>query len=164
MEKFPSKRIVKIGIVVKDIERAAKKYAEIFNIPVPEIHQPKEWKQEPSESAGKEPSGKEPGTVFRGKKEKSRCITAIVKLEPIYIELIQPLDEPSPWTEFLRKKGPGVHYMAFEAPSGFTEVENFMAGNGMPIYHKTEKGTQRYGYFETADELGITVEFKEIDA
>ena len=155
MDKFPSTHIVKVGIVVKDIEKAAKKYTEIFNIPMPEIRQPKEWK--------KEPGGKEPGTIFRGKKELSRCITAVVKLEPIHIELIQPVDEPSPWNEFLKKKGQGVHYMAFEAPSGFTEVESFMAGKGVPIYHKTEKGTQRYGYFETAEELGITVEFKEID-
>jgi hypothetical protein len=155
MNKFPAKRMVKIGIVVKDIEKAAKAYADIFDIPVPEIHQPKEHTPQPG--------GKVPGTVFRGQPRTARCITAVVKLEPIYIELIQPLDEPSPWKEFLETKGPGVHYMAFESPSGFTEVEALMAQKGMPIYHKTEKGTQRYGYFETADQLGITVEFKEID-
>jgi hypothetical protein len=147
--------MVKIGIVVKDIEKTVQVYADLFDIPTPEIHYPREHKQEPG--------GKAPGTIFRGKKEPSRCITAVVKLEPIYIELIQPLDEPSPWNEFLRAKGSGVHYMAFESPSGFTEVEDLMVKKGMPIYHKTEKGTQRYGYFETADQLGITLEFKEID-
>jgi hypothetical protein len=156
MEKFPTNHIVKIGVVVKDIEKAAKVYAGLFDIPIPEIHYPKEHKQEPG--------GKVPGTIFRGKKEPARCITAVVKLEPIYIELIQPLDEPSPWNEFLQEKGPGVHYMAFESPSGFTEVEDLMAKKGMPIYHKTEKGAQRYGYFETAAQLGITLEFKEIDS
>jgi hypothetical protein len=155
MEKFPTNHIVKIGIVVKDIEQAVNYYAALFNIPVPEIHWPKEKKAEPGDKAL--------SSVFRGKEELARCITANVKLEPIYIELIQPLEEPSPWTEFLQKKGPGVHYMAFEAPNGFSEVEEFMAKQNMPIYHKTEKGTQRYGYFETADKLGITVEFKEID-
>jgi hypothetical protein len=38
-----------------------------------------------------------------------------------------------------------------------------MARKGMPIFHKTEKGTQRDGYFETAEQLGITLEYKEID-
>ena len=44
MDKFPSTNIVKIGIVVKDIEKAVKKYAAIFNVPLPEIRYPQERK------------------------------------------------------------------------------------------------------------------------
>ncbi|GHV36210.1 lactoylglutathione lyase [Spirochaetia bacterium] len=156
MDKFPTNHIVKIGIVVRDIEKAVQYYAKLFNIPAPEIHHPRDRKPEPE-------TGNKPGSVFRGKTEVGQIITAVVKLEPIYIELIQPLGGPSPWEEFIQQHGEGVHYMAFEAPSGFSDVENFMAQNGVPIYHKTEKGTQRYGYFETHDKLGITMEFKEID-
>ncbi|MCL2094127.1 MAG: VOC family protein [Treponema sp.] len=157
MEKFPTSHIVKIGIVVKDLEAAAKKYAEIFGIPVPKINFPSQEKLD-------EDAKGEPASVFRGSKAHTRCITTVINLEPIHIELIQPVAEPSPWTEFLDAKGQGVHYMAFEAPEGFKEVEDFMASKGVPIYHKTEKGSSRYGYFETAEELGITVEFKEIDS
>ena len=155
MDKFPSNHIVKIGIVVNDLEAAVKAYAKLFNIPEPEIHLPT--------THVKVEGGREPGSIYRGQEVSGKCKTAMIPLEPIYIELIEALDEPSPWTEFKQKYGQGVHYMAFEAASGFSDVENLMAAQGMPIYHKTEKGKQRYGYFDTEDTLGITVEFKEID-
>ena len=161
MEKFPTKRIVKIGIVVRDIEKTVKEYAALFDIPVPEIRPARPAGPPPVESDL--PGGKVPGTVFRGKKGMDRIKTAVIPLEPIYIELAQPVDDFGPWHEFLEKNGPGVFWMAAEAPQGFSEVEEMMARKGMPIFHKTEKGTQRYGYFETAQHLGVTLEFKEID-
>lgn len=155
MDKFPSNCFVKMGIVVRDIEKVVKEYSGLFNIPVPVINYPKERVQEPG--------GKKPGTVFRGYEANPRIKTAVVKLEPIYIELIEPLEGTGPWTEFLEKKGPGVFFIAFEDTEGFDGVEELMAQKGMPIYHRTEKGFQRYGYFETVEQLGVTIEFKEID-
>ena len=161
MEKFPTRRITKIGIVVRDIEKAVKEYAALFDIPVPMIR--------PARPAGPLPveseisGGKVPGTVFRGTKGMDCIKTAVIPLEPIYIELAQPVDDFGPWHEFLEKNGPGVYWMAAEAPGGFDEVEEMMARKEMPIFHKTEKGTQRYGYFDTWEKLGITLEFKEID-
>jgi hypothetical protein len=156
MDKFPSSHIVKIGIVVRDIEKAVKAYADLFDIPAPEIKQARtDFTPKPGE--------KTPHTVFRGKEGRDRIKTARVLIEPIYIELIEPVDDFGPWHEFLQTRGPGVFMMATEAKSGFAEVERFMAAKGMPMFHKTEKGSQRYGYFETADKLGITLEFKELD-
>jgi len=161
MDKFPTKRIVKIGIVVKDIEKTVKEYADLFGIPVPQVR--------PARPAGPPltepeiPGAKVPGTVFRGIKGMDRIKTAVIPLEPIYIELAQPVDDFGPWHEFLEKHGQGPFWMATEAPGGFNEVEEMMARKGMPIFHKAEKGTQRYGYFETWEQLGIALEFKEID-
>jgi hypothetical protein len=155
LKKFPTTHMIKIGIVVRDVEKAAQAYADLFDIPVPVVKQPREWKQVPGE--------KTPGTVFRGKQGYDKIKTAQIKLEPIYIELIEPVDDFGPWHEFMEQHGPGVFFMATEAPSGFGDVEALMAAKGMPIFHKTEKGTQRYGYFDTAEKLGITLEFKEID-
>jgi hypothetical protein len=161
MDKFPTNHIVKIGIVVRDIEKAAQAYADLFDIPVPEIRPARPAGPLPTEPAV--PGGKVPYTVFRGKKGMDRIRIAKIMLEPIYIELIQPADDFGPWHEFLEKKGPGVFFMSSEAPGGFAGLEELMARKGMPLFHKTEKGTQRYGYFETAEQLGITLEFKEID-
>lgn len=155
MDKFPLTQFVKIGIVVRNIEKAVKEYSSLFNIPDPVINYPKDYIQEPG--------GRKPGTVFRGCEENPRIKTAVVKLAPIYIELIEPVDGNGPWTEFLEKKGPGVFFIAFESSEGFEDIEKLMSAKGMPIYHRTEKGFQRYGYFETAEQLGVTVEFKEID-
>jgi hypothetical protein len=162
MEKFPTNRIVKIGIVVHDIEKTARAYAALFDIPAPEIRPAKAPGPLPTEP--EHPGGKVPSTVFRGKKGLDRIKTARIMLEPVYIELIQPVDDFGPWHEYLEKHGPGVFFMAAEAPGGFCEVEELMARKGMPIFHRTEKGSQRYGYFETAEQLGITLEYKEIDS
>jgi hypothetical protein len=160
MEKFPTNHIVKIGIVVGDIEKSVKTYADIFDIPVPEIRLPK-----PAEPLSIEPQGprRVPGTVFRGKQGMDRIKTAVIKLEPVYLELAQPVDDFGPWHEWLEKHGPGAYWIALEGFDGFSGVEEMMARKGMPVFHKTEKGTQRYGYFETLDLLGVTLEFKELD-
>jgi hypothetical protein len=159
MDKFPTNRIVKIGIVVEDIEKAVKAYADLFDIPLPEIRPPKPAGSPPAEP----PEPGRPGTVFRGKPGTDRIKTAVIKLNPVYLELAQPVDDFGPWHEWLKKRGPGVYWIATEGSGGFSDVEEMMARKGMPIFHKTEKGAQRYGYFETADLLGVTLEFKELD-
>jgi hypothetical protein len=161
MEKFPTNHIVKIGIVVRDIEKTVQAYTALFDIPLPEIRPARPANTLPT---GPEvPGGKVPYTIFRGERGMDRIKTAKIMLDPIYIELAQPVDDFGPWYEFLEKHGPGVFFVSTEAPGGFAEVEEMMARKGMPIFHKTEKGTQRYGYFETAEHLGITLEYKEID-
>jgi hypothetical protein len=155
MDKFPTNHMIKIGIVVRDIEDAVNAYADVFNIPIPEIKPPREWKQMPGEKA--------PGTIFRGRRGFDKIKSARIALDPFYIELIEPADDFGPWYEYLQKHGPGVFFMAAEASAGFSDVEEMMAKKNMPIFHKAEKGTQRYGYFDTFDKLGITLEFKEID-
>jgi hypothetical protein len=162
MEKFPTNHIVKIGIVVRDIEKAVKSYAALFDIPLPEIRPARPAGPPPVEP--EVPGGKVPYTIFRDKKGVARIKTAKIMLEPIYIELAQPVDDFGPWHEYLEKHGPGVFFMSAEAPGGFAGVEEMMARKGMPIFHKTEKGTERYGYFETMEQLGITLEYKEIDS
>ena len=37
-----------------------------------------------------------------------------------------------------------------------------MKSRGMPMYYKHEKGTMRYGYFESIANLGVTLELKEM--
>ncbi|GHU78909.1 lactoylglutathione lyase [Clostridia bacterium] len=153
MDHFPTRQIVKIGIVVDNLEKAVEYYTELFGLEKPKPHPP----------APKAADGNKPYTVFRGQDGSAGCKAAVINLEPIYLELIEAMDGPSPWTEFKEKHGQGVQYIAFEANEGFDKVEKLMADRGMPIYHKTEKGKQRYGYFDTYEKLGITLEFKEID-
>ena len=153
MEKISTDKIVKIGIVVKDIEKAASHYAEVFNIELPEI-------RIPDIDALPDPNAY---TWYNGEqKEHVRCKTAIIPIKPIYIELIEPFEEPSPWNEFLNNHGPGVHYLALNI-EGFEEHVNFMEKNNMPVIQKTEKGHERYAYFDTQPKLGVTIEFKEVD-
>ncbi len=103
MDKFPTMRIVKIGIVVRDIEKAVKAYAGLFGIPVPPVRPARP--AGPPPDAPEVPGGNIPGTIFRGKKGVDRIKTAVIPLNPIYIELAQPVDDFGPWHEFLEKHG-----------------------------------------------------------
>jgi methylmalonyl-CoA/ethylmalonyl-CoA epimerase len=152
MDKISTNHIVKVGIVVKDIEQAAKYYAELFNIPVPEVKTPNPNAVMPANAS----------TWYRGADKAFKCRTAIIRLEPIYIELIEPLDGPSPWSEFKQEHGQGVHYLAFNV-EGFQDHIDLLNAKGMPVFYKQDKGKERYAYFETEEKLGVTLEFKEVD-
>ncbi|TDF98950.1 bleomycin resistance protein [Paenibacillus piri] len=153
MEHISTNQIVKIGVVVDNIEQAVKHYAELFQIEPPVIRIPKSDVpvQIPEDGAY---------TWYRGEYRNVRCKTAVIPLEPIYIELIEPFDEPSPWNEFKERHGQGVHYVAFHV-EGFQEHIDLLENKGMGLIQKTEKGHERYAYFDTASKLGVTLEFKE---
>jgi methylmalonyl-CoA/ethylmalonyl-CoA epimerase len=92
-----NKKIVKMGIVVDNMEEAAQAYAKMFGLEVPPIKT--QLPEQPYEY-----------TWFGGRRsEKIRCKIAIISLEPIFIELFEPPTEPSPWAGH----GQGVHFIAF---------------------------------------------------
>ncbi|WP_274649761.1 VOC family protein [Paenibacillus humicola] len=165
MDKISTNRIVKLGIVVDNLEEAFNYYVELFNLDPAKMRapRPKPAPGDPVPAPAPAPEGgQEPYIWYRGEYRDARCRTAIIPLEPIYLELIEPYEEPSPWTEFLEKNGPGIHFMAFYV-DGFEEHIQLMEGKGMPVFHKQEKGKERYAYFESAAKLGAILEFKEFD-
>lgn len=77
------------------------------------------------------------------------------------IELIEPLDGPSLWHEFLAGRGRGIHHLAFYVPS-FEEAaaelrqlgaELLMWGGGHGL-----DGDGRFGYFDTERRFGFVLE------
>jgi len=152
VDKISTNRVVKIGIVVDDIEKAARYYADLFNVDMPVI-------KTPDPNAKPDPARYK---WYKGEYRNFRIRTAVVNLEPVFIELVEPIDEGSPWSEFKNQHGQGVQFMTFYI-DGFQEHINYMQEKGMPALLKEEKGKERYAYFDTAAKLGVTVEFKEID-
>lgn len=154
MEAISNKNIVKLGIVVNNVEEAAKYYAKIFGMEVPPV-------SEPGPEAPPDPTGRS-YVWYNGSDRKPRCKYAKIYTEPIYLELIEPLpDVPNPFTEFLEKRGPGVFFIAFYV-EGFGEHIRFMEDLAMPLTFKHDKGHERYAYFDTIAKLGVTLEFKEV--
>jgi hypothetical protein len=125
-----TKRFVKMGIVVSDIEDAARRYGELFNLDkTPEAHE---------------------------------YNPAIINVEPIYIELVQPTgDKPSPWRTFLDQNGPGVATITFVVDGQYEEHIDMMEKAGYPVIFQQEKGFERYSYFDTKSVLGLCIDIKE---
>ncbi|WP_240415270.1 VOC family protein [Paenibacillus periandrae] len=167
MEQISNNRIIKLGVVVDNLEEAFQYYVELFKLDPTKMRAPRprptasELSQAPAAAAAPE-GGNTPYVWYRGEYRNARCRTAIIPLEPIYLELIEPYDELSPWTEFREKHGPGIHFMTFHI-DGFDEHIELMESKGMPAFHKQEKGKERYAYFDSVAKLGATIEFKEID-
>jgi methylmalonyl-CoA/ethylmalonyl-CoA epimerase len=140
--------VVQIGIVVKDVERAAGDFAAFFGIPVPG------WTWTDALEKAK--------TSCRGKPSPARAKLAFMNFGGLDVELIEPDDHPSTWREFLDEKGEGVHHVAFvvEGMKGrVAELEE----KGFPLVQKGEYTGGRYAYIDTVRTLKTVVELLEND-
>ncbi|NHN33996.1 VOC family protein [Paenibacillus agricola] len=168
MDKISNNQIIKLGVVVDNLEEAFQYYMDLFKLDPAKMRAPKPRPpQSDSTPAGSTATaapegGNTPFVWYRGEYKKARCRTAIIPLEPIYLELIEPYDEESPWTEFREQHGPGIHFMTFHI-DGFEEHIQLMGSKEMPAFFKQEKGKERYAYFDSVAKMGTMIEFKEID-
>ena len=145
----PKKRILHIGIVVRDIEKARDHWMKLLGLE----------KTPGITIADGDP--KNP-TEYHGQPSAAQAKLAFITLDNLQIELIEPKgDAPSDWREFLERKGEGVHHVAF-AVKGLGEgyLEND-AKAGYPTVQHGGWETGEYGYMDTAAALGVTLELIE---
>ncbi len=128
-----------IGIVVKDVDKAAKTYADIFGVTVP---QPRIVKNIPF------PPSYGPGKTMAVK-------TTMITVNGASLELLQPLDGPSPWRDHLEKYGETVQHLAFAVPE-WTPMVKFLESKGGKWVQGIEQ--HNFGYVDLTPQLGFTVE------
>src|SRR5690606_2173211 len=105
-------KIEHIGIAVKNLETANVLYAKLFGKP--------HYKTELVESEGVKTSFFEVG----GNK----------------IELLEAITNDSPIARFIKKKGEGVHHIAFKVTNILTEIERLKAEGFVVLNDTTKKG------------------------
>lgn len=145
----PQKRILHIGIVVRDIEKARDHWMKFLGLEkAPNIT-----------IASGDP--KNP-TEYRGHPSTAQAKLVFLTLDNLQVELIEPIGEaPSHWREFLERKGEGVHHIGFAVKGmGEAYLENY-AKAGYPTAQHGGWATGEYGYMDTAAALGVTVELLE---
>ncbi|MFB9273791.1 VOC family protein [Cohnella cellulosilytica] len=91
---------IQIAIVVSDIEKAAKTWAKLFNVPVPEIRY--------------NPPVENPDLTYRGGRAYYGLKLANIRAGQFVIELHEPDEHESTFREFLDKHGNGVHHLGFQ--------------------------------------------------
>jgi len=151
MEKQPlgTGKVAQIGIIVKDIEKTAKDYAEFLGLPMPQI----------SETDTIEKSQ----ATYRGKPCHATAKLAFLNVgEGIDIELIQPDEKPSTWREFLDEKGEGIHHIAFWIKDTMGKTKK-LETMGMEVVQTGEWGTGRYAYVDAMTSLKTIIETLESD-
>jgi catechol 2,3-dioxygenase-like lactoylglutathione lyase family enzyme len=145
-DSIGSNVICQIGLVVRDIKRTAKVYADLFGMDVPEV-----IITDPEESAH---------TKFRGASTPARARLAFFRMGQVSLELIEPVGEPSTWKEFLDEHGEGVHHIAFQI-QGMERVLTFLKGKGIPAIQSGDYTGGRYAYVDSASSIGVIVELLE---
>lgn len=145
----PQKRILHIGIVVRDIEKTRDHWMKLLGLEkTPNITIADGDQKNPTE--------------YHGHPSAAQAKLAFINFDNLQVELIEPMgDAPSDWRDFLKRKGEGVHHVAF-AVKGMGEgyLENYAKAGYATVQHGGWE-TGEYGYMDTAAALGVTLELIE---
>lgn len=105
-------KIEHIGIAVKDLDAAEKKFASILNT--------SSYKRETVES--------------------EKVSTSFFAAGPNKIELLQGLDPESAISKFLEKRGEGIHHIAFAVEDIYKELDRLKKEGYQLIHEQPKKG------------------------
>ena len=142
-----NQKMTQVGIIVEDIEKAAEAWSSFLGV-----------EEAPRMSIAEGHESKP--TMFKGNPSDAKAKLAFFKLDNITIELIEPLEGPSTWREFLEEKGPGIHHVAFNVGDMDRTVQKFSEA-GIPELQHGGWGTGEYAYMDGSGSLELIIELLE---
>lgn len=147
------KSIDQVAVVVADIDRAMERYVEELGIGPWSVYTfSPGWIQD---------------MTFRGKEQGYTMILALAQVGGVMYELIQPVEGPSSYEEFLNERGEGLHHLGYFVDD-IDEAIREMEGKGFPLLQSGRgfgtEGDGAYAYFETEGALGHIIEAIEMPA
>ena len=125
-------KIEHIGIAVKDLDEAERRYRLIFG------QKPYKREEVPSESV----------------------ITTFFRNGPNKIELLQATDEKSAIHQFISKRGEGIHHIAFAVQDVYQEMERFKKEGFRILNPRPKKGADNklICFIHPKDANGVLIE------
>ena len=137
---------VQVGVVVRDIEKSMHELTALFGIgPFRVVDCP--------------PAGREDRQFLNGKLLRFHTRQAFADVGGVELELIQPIEGPTIWADFMATHGPGIHHIRFNAEN-LEEVIGALDKVGVAITQEgagIREGT-RWVNFDTENRVGFTVE------
>ena len=134
---------LQISIVVRDLERAVRTYADEYGIGPWEIYE------------------FDPGTVSEMVKDDAPAEfamrIAVTMVGSVQWELVQPLDDRSIYAEFLATKGEGLHHVAVGGKPFHEELDAMRAKGRRVLQGGVYQGA-RFAYLSTDEDLGVITE------
>jgi hypothetical protein len=139
---------IQVAIIVKDIEKAAKEWCELFDAPMPDIRV-----QEP---------GPRDGTTYRGQPGNYGLKLAVINARDrgFVIELHQPLGGESTFQEFLDKHGEGVHHLGFEVGEKRDAIIGELEEKGYKMRTIGDYPGSSWTIVDSEDKLGVNLNIK----
>jgi len=139
---------IQVAIIVKDIEKAARAWSELFGVPMPEIRG--SGKMEPV-----------PNTKYRGKDASYglRLCNIAAKDRGFVIELHECGGGDSTFQEYVDKHGYGVLHLGFAMGDGTETTIKEMESEGVKIRHQGG-GYTGWTIMDTEETLGVNLNIK----
>jgi methylmalonyl-CoA/ethylmalonyl-CoA epimerase len=144
--RFGSSTIAQISIVVYNIEEAAENWAALLDVPVPEI-----YVSLPEETGE---------TLYMGQSTPGRARIAFFKLRQIYLELIEPIDGPSIWSDTLIQHGQSLHHIAIKV-KGLEQRLAHYRKEGWTVIQSGKHSEGQYAYLDGTAHFGTVLELLE---
>ena len=139
---------IQICIVVKDIERAAEKWAQLLNIPKPEVHD--------SHLEGNK------DYTYRDKEVSCDLKVAVFDMDNFVIELHQPAGGESSFQEFIEKHGNGVHHLGFEVGDQRDAIIGELSEAGYNMRTVGYYPGSSWTIVDSEDDLGVNLNIKPV--
>ena len=135
--------IDQVAVVVRDLDRAMEHYTNDLGIGPWAVHTfSPDWIR---------------GMTFRGKEQGYTMKLALAQLGPVMYELIEPVEGPNSYEEFLDEHGEGLHHLGYFVDDIDAEISN-MESKGYPLLQSGRPGDGGYAYFETERDFGCILE------
>lgn len=136
-----------IGVVVRDLARTTQKLTEIFGIgPFRVIDYPPEGRNDIRRT-------------YYGTPGDFKYRQAFADLGSVELEIIQPLEGKSIWSDFLAAHGEGIHHIRFNVPE-LDRALGYLAGRGIDVIMSgsgLRPGTV-WANLGTEEQIGFTIE------
>ena len=142
------KGFIQINIVVADIEKAAQKWADLLNIPVPAIHT--------NHLEGNE------NYTYRGKPVSCDLKVCNIEMPGFVIELHQPAGGESSFQEVLDKHGNGVHHLGFEVGDRRDAIIGELEDEGYTMRTVGYYPGSSWTIVDSEDSLGVNLNIKPV--
>lgn len=95
--------VIQVGVVVRDLDQSMAALTSVLGIsPFRVVECPA--------------PGREHQQFYHGKPAQFRTRQAFADLGTVELELIQPLEGKTIWSDFLAERGPGIHHIRFNVP------------------------------------------------
>jgi hypothetical protein len=137
---------VQVGVVVRDVDATVRAFTEVFGIgPFRVVECPAPERQDQQ--------------YLRGAPVRFRTRQAFADLGNFELELIQPVEGTTIWSEFLERHGPGIHHIRFNTPE-LEEVVALLKHRGIGTTQEgagIREGTY-WANFDTEALLGFVIE------
>ena len=140
---FGSRTVTHVGVVVRDVEKAAKAWADLFQVEVLPVTDTKPVAF---------PKG------YRGDRG-AHTRVAQVHFNNMLVELEQPVGGASPWKDFLDKYGEGIHHIGFNVAGLEDHVRLLESKGGKRVLGETGGSV---ALVDLMPQFGLTIELAKV--